>query len=698
MATYVGGLDAAFDPAAIEAADRRAGAARGRDQRGAGAGLHVAVSTSTPADAAGRSRRTRACGRARAAARRCGGRSANGSSGRWRRTYWRIDAGRGGALAFIEGARSSRTTPVGSPDRPAAQLVMRRCDPRDERRVSTRRGSWFAEAVPGARELRHRAGRHDRHGGRPRGAAGRRAGGRRSSCCGRAGSATERARRDRLPVDGRDDARRARSSKRARTEEAEQVLEEIEIVRPAPADFDPQARLRSVRALILAARGEPDEAERLAREAVAIVEPTDYLEMRADALRRTRDGARLGGQGGGGARRLYARPRALRAEGDHRAGCAAPGAARMSTRRRELTREAARLFAQKGYHGTSIGDIAEALGVQKGSLYSHIASKEDLLYETLREGAAAFHAALDEIPDDAAAGREDPPRAPRPPAGRRRAARRRHRLRPGVALPRGRAARGVRRRAAPVRGADPRAAPRGPRPRRAALRPRRRRRRAAPALGRELGLHVAAARPRHRRARRPLLRAARRRHARLLDAGVTRIQIRLLRRCRRDAAEQSAARDHRDEEETHERQADVGARLAPRALLLPAVLPGDRRHRRREGRRPRHLQLRPAAPVAQADAPLRIVLVGFKKGQVDESALLAQIPESQRPGVLIPYAEDAQDSGDQCGVFFGAQHAAEPRPLLLRERHSRTSCRSSTTGSRRSSTRRHVHDARSSSR
>src|SRR3954471_1235411 len=72
----------------------------------------------------------------------------------------------------------------------------------------------------------------------------------------------------------------------------------------------------------------------------------------------------------------------------------------MSTRRTELTREAARLFAQKGYHGTSIGDIAEAMGVQKGSLYSHIASKEDLLYETLQEGAAAFHAALDGIPDD----------------------------------------------------------------------------------------------------------------------------------------------------------------------------------------------------------------------------------------------------------------------------------------------------------
>jgi TetR/AcrR family transcriptional regulator, cholesterol catabolism regulator len=72
----------------------------------------------------------------------------------------------------------------------------------------------------------------------------------------------------------------------------------------------------------------------------------------------------------------------------------------MATRRSELTRQAARLFAEKGYHGTSIGDLAEAMGVQKGSLYAHIESKADLLWEVAREGADAFHAALDTIPDD----------------------------------------------------------------------------------------------------------------------------------------------------------------------------------------------------------------------------------------------------------------------------------------------------------
>src|SRR5919205_4002439 len=72
----------------------------------------------------------------------------------------------------------------------------------------------------------------------------------------------------------------------------------------------------------------------------------------------------------------------------------------MSTRRNELTRAAARLFAEKGYHGTSTADLAEALGVQKGSLYAHIESKADLLWEVAREGAAAFHAALDSVPEE----------------------------------------------------------------------------------------------------------------------------------------------------------------------------------------------------------------------------------------------------------------------------------------------------------
>jgi AcrR family transcriptional regulator len=69
----------------------------------------------------------------------------------------------------------------------------------------------------------------------------------------------------------------------------------------------------------------------------------------------------------------------------------------MSARREELTRIAARLFAERGYQGTSLADLAQELGVQKPSLYHHIASKEDLLWEVASEGAEAFHAALDGV-------------------------------------------------------------------------------------------------------------------------------------------------------------------------------------------------------------------------------------------------------------------------------------------------------------
>jgi AcrR family transcriptional regulator len=71
----------------------------------------------------------------------------------------------------------------------------------------------------------------------------------------------------------------------------------------------------------------------------------------------------------------------------------------MATRKEELSRHAARLFAERGYHGTSIGQLAEALGVQKGSLYAHIAGKQELLHEAMLTGARAFHGALDEIDD-----------------------------------------------------------------------------------------------------------------------------------------------------------------------------------------------------------------------------------------------------------------------------------------------------------
>src|SRR6267378_1383871 len=49
--------------------------------------------------------------------------------------------------------------------------------------------------------------------------------------------------------------------------------------------------------------------------------------------------------------------------------------------RREIVQKAAPLFNQKGYEGTSLSDLMNATGVQKGGIYRHFASKEELATE-----------------------------------------------------------------------------------------------------------------------------------------------------------------------------------------------------------------------------------------------------------------------------------------------------------------------------
>jgi AcrR family transcriptional regulator len=56
-----------------------------------------------------------------------------------------------------------------------------------------------------------------------------------------------------------------------------------------------------------------------------------------------------------------------------------------SVRRQEIFRIAADIFYRKGYDQTSTKDIAEAAGILKGSLYAHIASKEDILYAIVQD-------------------------------------------------------------------------------------------------------------------------------------------------------------------------------------------------------------------------------------------------------------------------------------------------------------------------
>jgi AcrR family transcriptional regulator len=53
--------------------------------------------------------------------------------------------------------------------------------------------------------------------------------------------------------------------------------------------------------------------------------------------------------------------------------------ARYDRRRDEVIRVAARVFAERGYHATTMQDLAEATGLAAGGLYHYIGSKERLL-------------------------------------------------------------------------------------------------------------------------------------------------------------------------------------------------------------------------------------------------------------------------------------------------------------------------------
>src|SRR3954470_12301411 len=50
-----------------------------------------------------------------------------------------------------------------------------------------------------------------------------------------------------------------------------------------------------------------------------------------------------------------------------------------TSREDEILAAAARIFREKGYHAASVRDIAESVGLLKGSLYHYIRSKEELL-------------------------------------------------------------------------------------------------------------------------------------------------------------------------------------------------------------------------------------------------------------------------------------------------------------------------------
>ena len=69
-------------------------------------------------------------------------------------------------------------------------------------------------------------------------------------------------------------------------------------------------------------------------------------------------------------------------------------------RREQILTIAGHLFSQRGYHATSMRELAKHLNLQGGSLYAHITSKEELLLEVVRQAAERFLKVLEGLKGD----------------------------------------------------------------------------------------------------------------------------------------------------------------------------------------------------------------------------------------------------------------------------------------------------------
>lgn len=70
--------------------------------------------------------------------------------------------------------------------------------------------------------------------------------------------------------------------------------------------------------------------------------------------------------------------------------------AKRDRRRKEILHAALRAFRAKGYHGTTLDDIADQLGVRKTALYHYFPDKEAILYACHRESLAELSRILEE--------------------------------------------------------------------------------------------------------------------------------------------------------------------------------------------------------------------------------------------------------------------------------------------------------------
>jgi TetR/AcrR family transcriptional regulator, cholesterol catabolism regulator len=63
----------------------------------------------------------------------------------------------------------------------------------------------------------------------------------------------------------------------------------------------------------------------------------------------------------------------------------------------EVLEAAARVFAERGYAKASVQDVADDLGISRGSVYHYIDTKEDLLYSLLEQVAAGLDLLHEEV-------------------------------------------------------------------------------------------------------------------------------------------------------------------------------------------------------------------------------------------------------------------------------------------------------------
>lgn len=72
-----------------------------------------------------------------------------------------------------------------------------------------------------------------------------------------------------------------------------------------------------------------------------------------------------------------------------------PASGEEANRRAELVRVAARLFREKGFDGTTVRDIAHAVGMRSGSPFYHFRSKQEILLAVMEQGLSAGLEATD---------------------------------------------------------------------------------------------------------------------------------------------------------------------------------------------------------------------------------------------------------------------------------------------------------------